>query len=416
MKKIRKPKITILYHYMYPDDVVSSMHLDGLAQDLVKKGWDVEAFPCNRGCRNENKQYSKSEIYKGVVYRRVWRPLFSQHSFLGRVFNSIWMVLSWTKLAFRPRKRQSDIIIIGTDPIFSAIVSIPFRFFNRRISLVHWCFDLHPEATVAMQLFSEKSYLIRLIKTLMSRAYRSFDLIADLGFCMRKRLRFYNHNALEYELTPWALVEPETPLTKNIIARQKLFGNAKIGILYSGNLGEAHDFLDFLALARSLRDCNEVHFNFAIRGNRAESFRKEVTIYDKNISFSDFTSIDELEDRLGSADIHLVSLKKEWTGIAVPSKFFGSIAMGRPVLYSGDKNSSIAKWIDKYQIGLVIDPNNLLKTREDILNLVNNSIKLDNLKKHCSEVYKANFSRKIVTDKWHQVLSELINNYSNDKI
>lgn len=409
MKKNYKPKITILYHYMHPDDVVSSMHLDGLAQDLVKKGWEVEAFPCNRGCRNQNKQYSKFEIYKGVVYKRVWRPRFSQHSFWGRIFNSLWMVLSWTKLAFRSKKRQSDIIIIGTDPIFGAIVSIPFRFFNKGISLVHWCFDLHPEGTVAMQLFSENSYLIRLVKEIMRRAYRSFDLIADLGFCMRKRLRFYNHGALEEELTPWALVEPEFTSTKNIITRRKLFGNAKIGILYSGNLGEAHDFEDFLALARSLRDCHEVHFSFAIRGNKAESFRKEVTIHDKNISFSDFASIDELENRLGSADIHLVSLKKEWTGIAVPSKFFGSIAMGRPIIYSGDKNSSIAKWIDKYQIGLVIDPNNLLKTREDILKLVNNSNKLDNLKKHCSEVYKANFSRNIVIDKWHKLLSELIN-------
>ena len=51
----RKPRIAILYHYMYPDDVVSAIHFDGLAQDLAANGWEVEALPCNRGCHDEKK-------------------------------------------------------------------------------------------------------------------------------------------------------------------------------------------------------------------------------------------------------------------------------------------------------------------------------------------------------------------------
>ena len=49
-------KIALLYHFMHPDDVVSAIHFDGLAQDLAKKNWSVEALPCNSGCRNESKK------------------------------------------------------------------------------------------------------------------------------------------------------------------------------------------------------------------------------------------------------------------------------------------------------------------------------------------------------------------------
>ena len=47
-----KMKLTILYHYFHPDDVVSARLYSDLAVGLQKRGWDVEALPCNRGCRN----------------------------------------------------------------------------------------------------------------------------------------------------------------------------------------------------------------------------------------------------------------------------------------------------------------------------------------------------------------------------
>ena len=75
VKTVNNParRVAILHHFMYPDDVVSALHLDGLAQDLAAKGWQVEALPCNRGCRDETKTYPRSDTYQGVRYRRIWR-------------------------------------------------------------------------------------------------------------------------------------------------------------------------------------------------------------------------------------------------------------------------------------------------------------------------------------------------------
>ena len=67
-----KPRIAILYHYMYPDDVISACHFDGLAASLARSGWDVEALPCNRGCGMRLRylnltKYTRSEIPAGLA-------------------------------------------------------------------------------------------------------------------------------------------------------------------------------------------------------------------------------------------------------------------------------------------------------------------------------------------------------------
>jgi colanic acid biosynthesis glycosyl transferase WcaI len=403
-------RLAILYHYMHPDDVVSALHLDGLAQDLAEKGWVVEAFPCNRGCRDETKIYPLSEHYRGVSYRRIWRPRFRQKSFLGRLANSAWMITAWSTIAFRRKSSRPNIVVIGTDPVFAVATAIFLKALAPKIKIAHWCFDMHPEASIVSGALSDDALLVRMTRLVVKQAYRSCDMIADLGACMRARLRLCDHAAQECELTPWALVEPETPVASDPQTRRELFGNACLGILYSGNFGEAHDFQEFLALARSLRGHADVHFCFAVRGNRADELRNAVTDADTNISFAGFADINELEKRLGSADIHLISLKKEWAGVAVPSKFFGSIASGRPILYSGSRHSAIGQWIVEHNVGWIIDPENIEQTSCLLAKLARDVHSLDSMKVHCNAVYAKFFSKKRITDIWDEKLKNLLDN------
>lgn len=406
--KGRKPRVAILYHYMYPDDVVSALHLDGLAEDLSLMGWDVEALPCNRGCRNEKQRFASSEIHNGVRYNRVWRPQFTQKSFSGRLLNSLWMILAWSKLGMRSAKRRPDIIVIGTDPIFAVAAAIPLKYLLSQTKIVHWCFDLHPEAAFASGIVSQSSLVARAVRTVMRASYNRCSIIMDLGPCMQRLLRGYNHKAASKELTPWALIEPRGRVEPDLTTRQNLFGNATLAVLYSGNFGEAHSFLEFLSLARALRDAPEIHFCFAVRGNKANELEAAITAEDINISIAGFATPEELENRLGAADIHLASLRKEWAGIAVPSKFFGSLAIGRPVLYSGPTGSAIGQWIRKFEIGWVLSSDTRTKIAEEFRQLAKNPHAILAIQNRSQKIYKENFSRKSVTDQWHIELSKLL--------
>ena len=297
-------------------------------------------------------------------------------------------------------------VIVGTDPIFAILVAVPLKFFAPSVKIVHWCFDLHPEAAISSALVTEKSIAVRFVRKFMRIAYSRCDLIVDIGSCMRELLNQYQHSAGKVE-PPWALLEPSDRIEPDIQTRKKLFNDAKLSILYSGNFGEAHSFNEILALARSLRHRSDIAFCFAVRGNKVDQLNRALEKDDVNISFADFASLDELELRLGAADIHVTTLLPEWSN-AIPSKFFGSLAIGRPVLFAGPSDSAIAHWIEKYKLGWVLNMSNIDHISGILQNLASSSDSVVEIQKRAHSTYLENFSRYSVTKKWNFVLLDLL--------
>ncbi len=403
----RPPRVTVLYHYFYPDDVVSARHFSDFATDLAARGWDVEVLPCNRGCRDESLVYVPKEDWRGVHIQRLWRPNFKQASGKGRVLNALWMIAAWARLAFRRGKNRPDVVVIGTDPVLSVLVAPIIKRFNKQVKLAHWAYDLYPEAPIAEGIMKETSRFTRWLKQRLSTAYRACDLMVDLGPCMRKLLDKYEHNKPAMTLVPWALSEPAEPEKPDPRVRQELFGTAPLGLLYSGNFGRAHSYESFLALARQLRGSG-VHFCFAVRGNRAEELKQAVTAEDTNITFAGFASEEDLAKRLASADIHLASLRSNWNGVVVPSKFFGSLAAGRPVLFAGEPDSGLAHWIREYEVGWELRDENLAATAESLKQLAQQPASLAEMQQRCHRVYQQHFSRRAIMDQWGGALRGLI--------
>jgi colanic acid biosynthesis glycosyl transferase WcaI len=198
-------------------------------------------------------------------------------------------------------------------------------------------------------------------------------------------------------LTPWALSEPAVPTPADPEERALLFADAPLALMYSGNFGRAHSFQEILELARGLRR-DDVRLVFSVRGNREQALRDAVKSDDTNISFCGFAPPDRLEQRLSAADIHVVSLRPEWTGMVVPSKFFGAIAAGRPVLFAGSPDSAVAWWIESYGLGWVLTPDNIPEVTEQIRSVARSPQQMLKLHKHCFDVYHRHFSRDRVIE------------------
>jgi colanic acid biosynthesis glycosyl transferase WcaI len=403
---MRRPRARLLYHYFWPDDVVSAIHFTDLAKGLIARGWQVEAIASNRGCRDESRAYRAAETHQDIAIRRVWRPRFRQASSLGRMANAAWMIAAWSAMALRPRKSQPDVLVIGTDPVLSVLVAWPYKLLQPQVKIAHWCFDLHPESAVADGVLSAASPLLRLLEPLLRRAYESCDLIADLGPCMRAQLERYGHRAARATLVPWALEESAVAAPPDPEVRRQLFGDASLALLYSGNYGRAHDHESFLALARAL-DHERVRLCFAVRGNRADELRRAAAGV-SNVGFAGFVPQSEIGRHLGAADIHLASLKPEWTGLVVPSKFFGSLALGRPVLFAGARDSAIARWIEAHKVGWVLDPQSLPRVVAELRALAGHRDGLQLLQERCVRVYREHFSFAAVCDGWDERLRALL--------
>ncbi len=512
------PKLLVLYQYYSPDDVVSAVHFTDLCEGLSKSGfaepnlgasassgtsvrhtqspllglrvsekWEVEVWPSNRACHDLKATYTtKPETVNGVTIRRVWRPPFSQHSFLGRILNSIWMLKRWWWRLLLSPSIQPDVILTGTDPLFT-IILIPFlKMIRPKAKIVHWCFDLYPEAAIADGMLKENGPVVKLARPFLEKGYAKCDLVADLGPCMREKLKKYGietpkaeapspqpsplkgeggADSTEYQkasplhllgekrvvtLTPWALEEPSAPLPIDLVEREALFGAEPMGdasassgisarptspigltpegdknrrssprgsrasgqgkfqlaLLYSGNLGRAHDFYLNLKLAQRMRD--SAGFTYSVRGSRVDALKLAVNPEYTNIRFAPFAPPERLAARLAAPDVHVVSLRPEWTGTVVPSKFFGALAVGRPVLFEGDEHSSIALWIKEYGVGWVLGVRNMEDVAEELEKFSKDAKKKAEMFKRCHQTYQAHFSKATILSKWEAELRALL--------
>lgn len=396
------PSALVLYQFFHPDDVVSSVLFTEMATGLAQRGWKVTAMPCNRSWRDTEEKFPARATHAGVSIKRIWRPAFPQAKGWGRLTNCAWMIAAWSLHCLTERP---DVLIIGTDPILSATAAIPWKLIRSKTHIVHWCFDLYPEAAVADGVL-KPGLLLSLLQKLMRLAYRRLDLIADIGTCMRERLAEYDSPAQSTTLPTWAVTEPAAPLPVALTERQAIFGYAKLALMYSGSFGRAHSFAEVLNLARALRD-SDAHFAFSIRGNRAAEVRNAVTPEDRNISFVDFAPQERLAERLGAPDIHIVSLRQDWTGTVVPSKFLGALAAGRPILFTGADQSYVARMIRQHSVGWVCSPGAEQTVARELRELAANPASLERLNQHCHRVYQNFFARNLLLDRFNLDLRRL---------
>src|SRR5882724_4903738 len=410
-----KPSILLLYHFFFPDDVASASHMYQLAQELTHRGWQVTVLTTNRYCREPQRRIPhKEENVQGIHVIRLPRPAWNQAYPLQRMMNSAWVIAGW--LLKLVRMQSFDVILVGSDPVFAPLI-IPGALFCKKATIfAHWCFDLYPEIAMADSGVQMHTTIVALLQKLMGRSYRAAHLMADLGSCMRRRLAAYNHGAQEATLVPWALVEPDALTPPNPELRKSMFGDAAFGLLYSGTLGRAHDYEIFLKLARLLRHRSpHIRLCFAARGNKVAELKRAMTLEDTNIALVDFVAESMLEEHLNAADMHMISLNKEWNGLVVPSKFFGSLAIGKPVIYAGPDDSSIACLLREHEIGFYIDEKSLEDVVTKLDYLSTNSSAMNLLQKNSFEVYKSSFSKKTIVDKWDRVLRQLISDTNSSK-
>lgn len=407
---MKKHKILFTYAFYAPCDVVSARIYQKLCEELAKsEDLDISVFTSDRYYVNSNFIENKKEVLNGVNIHRFSRVNLNQERNFGRVFNSFYLTMKWfLSILFS----KYDVVVIGTDPQFSYYVIPLLKLFKRKLKVVIWTFDLYPEAIIANQMGIFSS-IARRLRFYNRFCYRLSDLIVDIGKCMRARISSYEHNTEALTIPPWSLTEPIKEkinfYNEQDEKRIKYYGNKKLVLLYSGTLGQAHKFEEFIELARIVRDLNSsIEFCFSCRGGRLDALRNSLDETDTNIKILDFVDQSELPDRLLAADIHMISLGEEWDGVVLPSKFFAALATGRPVLYLGSKESSIYSMIDQHNVGFNLNEDNIDIVAKNLCDMADNKDHLEHYHENAYELYHSSFSSSIAVKAWEKAIRSLL--------
>jgi glycosyltransferase involved in cell wall biosynthesis len=107
--------------------------------------------------------------------------------------------------------------------------------------------------------------------------------------------------------------------------------------------------------ARRLRSRDDFVFLFVGGGPRLAEVKraKEAEGLD-HILLMDYFPREQLHASLSVADVHLITMRTEMTGIVVPGKLYGAMASGRPTLFVGPNHCESADTIRKAECGLTI--------------------------------------------------------------
>ncbi len=142
-------------------------------------------------------------------------------------------------------------------------------------------------------------------------------------------------------------------------------------LLYSGNFGLGHD-LDTILRAVSI-----LNFDTSLRtmlvgdGKGLRDIQRLVAeLKLDNIFFHPPVTLYELPLLLASGDIHIVAQKPNTEGLIVPSKVYGTLAVGRPVLFVGPEQCEVAHIVQDSGCGFVVAPGDVKAAAKALRTLV----------------------------------------------
>lgn len=345
-------RIVFVNRYYDPDQSATSQMLTDLARGLAAQGHDVHVV-CSRLLYDDPAaRMAISELLQGVRVHRVATTRFGRHHLPGRAVDyASFYLASAVKLLHL--LRRGDVLVAKTDPPLLSILAAPIAI-GKRVMLINWQQDVFPE--VASQLGANPlprplDALLRRVRDVSLRAATSNVVI---GGRMREYLssRQIPQGKLRV-IENWAddrAIQPKPQSTSVLRARLGLLD--RFVVCYSGNLGRAHEFETMLGAAEVLRVDPKFAFLIIGGGAKVEALKQGVAHLGlDNFWFLPPQPRDTIEDSLAAADVHLVSLLPSLEGLIVPSKLYGILAAGRPLIFIGDPDGEVARVVRSAQCG-----------------------------------------------------------------
>jgi glycosyltransferase involved in cell wall biosynthesis len=349
------PRVFFVNRYFHPDESATAQLLADLAFGLAAKGFEIHIV-CSRLLYDEpNARLPARDSIRGVAVHRLWTTRFGRRRLPGRACDYLSFYLS-SAVFLLARLRRADIVVAQTDPpLISLVAAAAARL--RRATLLNWLQDVFPEVASRLGANPLPAWLDACLRSLRDASLRTAAVNIVLGGRMAEYLGTRRIPADRIEIIEnWADTEAVTakPAAASSL-RAALELGAEFVVAYSGNLGRAHDYRTIQGAAAALRDEPGIVFLMIGGGANMQSFAAHAAEARLgNVRFLPYQPRERLGDSLAAADVHLVNLLPALEGLIVPSKFYGILAAGRPIVFIGDPEGELARAVRAAQCGFAV--------------------------------------------------------------
>jgi colanic acid biosynthesis glycosyl transferase WcaI len=128
-------------------------------------------------------------------------------------------------------------------------------------------------------------------------------------------------------------------------------------VMHSGNIGHAQNLDALIRAGTFLRDLDRLTIALIGGGARRDELKRLArTLQVDAVQFMGYQPREALPDSLSSADVHVVGLAAGLSGYVVPSRLYGILSVGRPVLVAADADSETARVVESVGCGVVVPP------------------------------------------------------------
>lgn len=344
-----RPALLVLNQYYAPGQESTAQLLAELCEALADE-YDVTVVT---GTVYDAPRPERT-VRNGVTIVRVGSTAFDRSRFALRGFNYISFVL--LALVTGLGRRRPDLVLCLSDPPFVSAVGVAVAR-RHHAPLLVVTQDVFPEIAVALGRLDNR-LLVAALDRLVRFGLANADGVVAIGQVMRRRLREKGLREDAITVIPnWTDTDVLSPTPRdNRWAREHDLVDRFV-VMHSGNLGYAQDLQTLIYAATFLRDLADLRFviigSGAMGGVLADvAKRLEVN----SVRFLPYQPRDRLSESLSSADVHVVGLAAGLAGYVVPSRLYGILAVGRPVIVHADEDSETAEIVRENGCGLVVPP------------------------------------------------------------
>ena len=342
----------VLFHSLTipPDQVSTGILVADIAAKFHNKGTSIEVLASTPQYRFDSKEFSAEEMtkVKRNIYTSNYKGVKITHLYASkRSFNRITRLFQWISYHIKSityltknRKNFDTIYIFSYPPTMNLIAIYSKKILKKKTVYSVW--ELYPEiasklnelnSNLLLNLFKRiDNFCLRIIDNVVVNSEELKDYLVSKRNIEENKLYVIYHFSNEPEIPKPSIMNKE--------------------IMYAGNLGTPQNLESFINIFSE----NTNKFNLTIYGSGSQ-YERISNMNSNNIKVNSFVDRKKLVELTKDIPYALVSLSPKLTVEGFPGKTFDYLKMNKILIGYSNPESGLAKFIEKYELGVNISPN-----------------------------------------------------------